>query len=227
MQRELQWFKEIESLVHPAYRMKKNSKGQTPQELFTESHQKLMAEGEGWMRDIATSCTVAATLNATIVFGAAITVPGGNSGDNGKALLGSEKAFNVFAMADALSLFTSYISILMFLSIFTSRYAQDDFLKALPTRLIIGLLTLFISVASMMVAFSSTLYLTFGERRRFIVGCVVGSSCLIVTIFASMQLLLLVEMINSTYRPSIFKRRCKRKSRMSSGKWWGFDKKAS
>uniref|UniRef100_A0A7N0TJE2 PGG domain-containing protein n=1 Tax=Kalanchoe fedtschenkoi TaxID=63787 RepID=A0A7N0TJE2_KALFE len=132
MQRELQWFKEIESLVQPAYKNKRNIGGKTPQEIFTASHKKLMEDGEKWMRETATatSCMVAVVLIATIVFTAAITVPGGNNGNNGKPMLGSERAFVVFGVLDALSLFTSSISILMFLSILTSRYAESDFLRA-------------------------------------------------------------------------------------------------
>uniref|UniRef100_A0A7N0TYS2 PGG domain-containing protein n=1 Tax=Kalanchoe fedtschenkoi TaxID=63787 RepID=A0A7N0TYS2_KALFE len=213
MQRELQWFKEIENLVQPSYKSKRNKYGQTPQEIFSESHHHLMMEGEKWMKDTANSCTVAAALIATIVFAAAITVPGGNNGESGRPMLASEKAFIIFGVADALSLFSSSISILMFLSILTSRYAEGDFLRALPKRLIIGLLTLFLSIATMMVAFSSTLYLTFGNQKRWILSSVLASSCLPVAIFASMHFSLLAEMISSTYGSGIFKKRSKKKGK--------------
>ncbi|PWA40779.1 PGG domain-containing protein [Artemisia annua] len=41
-------------------------------------------------------------------------------------------------VADAISLFSSAASILMFLSILTSRYAERDFLKSLPKKLTLG-----------------------------------------------------------------------------------------
>ncbi|KAL9687583.1 hypothetical protein QQ045_031988 [Rhodiola kirilowii] len=128
-----------------------------------------MAEAERWMKDTANSCTISAALITTIVFAAAITVPGGNSGENGIPMFARNKAFIIFGVADALSLFISSISILMFLSILTSRYAEQDFLYALPKRLIIGLVALFVSIASMMAAFSATLYLVFGAHKLWII----------------------------------------------------------
>ncbi|KAL9691742.1 hypothetical protein QQ045_012168 [Rhodiola kirilowii] len=58
MQRELQWFKEIESIVQPAYKSKRNDAGQTPQQVFSECHKKLLSDAEKWMRTTANSCTV-------------------------------------------------------------------------------------------------------------------------------------------------------------------------
>uniref|UniRef100_B9GMA2 PGG domain-containing protein n=1 Tax=Populus trichocarpa TaxID=3694 RepID=B9GMA2_POPTR len=46
---------------------------------------------------------------------------------------------------------------LMFLGILTARYAEQDFLISLPRKLIIGLSTLVISIAAMMVAFCAAL----------------------------------------------------------------------
>jgi hypothetical protein len=45
----------------------------------------------------------------------------------------------------------------MFLGILTARYAEQDFLISLPRKLIIGLSTLVISIAAMMVAFCAAL----------------------------------------------------------------------
>ncbi|KAL7228498.1 hypothetical protein ACSBR2_007257 [Camellia fascicularis] len=56
----------------------------------------------------------------------------------------------------------------MFLSIFTARYAKQDFLYALPKRLIICLATLFISILCTMIAFGATLYLMFGDNDTWI-----------------------------------------------------------
>ncbi|GFY98516.1 ankyrin repeat family protein [Actinidia rufa] len=126
---------------------------------------KLVEDGEKWMKDTANSCTIAAALIATIAFAAAITVPGGNN-TNGLPMFSKEKAFIIFAISDAISLFTSTTSLLMFLSILTSRYAEGDFLYALPKRLIIGLVALFLSITTMMVAFSSTLSILCSDTIR-------------------------------------------------------------
>lgn len=188
MQRELQWFKQVEKFVQPAYKTWKNAEGKTPALLFSEAHQDLVKEGEKWMKDTANSCTVAAALIATVVFAAAITVPGGNDQNSGipiyiKHKYHHHKAFAVFAVFDAVSLFSSVTSILMFLSILTSRYAEADFLYPLPKRLIIGLSMLFISITSLMVAFSSALYLVFGQNKVWRLLLVGGLASLPVTLF--------------------------------------------
>lgn len=65
-------------------------------------------------------------------------------------------AFVIFAVSDAVSLFTSSTSLLMFLSILTSRYAEEDFLHALPKRLRVRFFTLFLSILFMMVVDGNT-----------------------------------------------------------------------
>ncbi|XVF35127.1 hypothetical protein REPUB_Repub18cG0118000 [Reevesia pubescens] len=83
MQRELQWFKEVEKFVKPGFRDASNMERKTLAMVFTVEHKELVKEGEQWMKDTTNSCTVVAALIATVVFAAAITVPGGNNGDNG------------------------------------------------------------------------------------------------------------------------------------------------
>ena len=73
----------MESVVHPFILESTNKNGKKPRELFTESHKELVKEGEKWMKGTASSCTVVAALIVTIMFAAAITVPGGNKQDSG------------------------------------------------------------------------------------------------------------------------------------------------
>ncbi|XP_059635948.1 uncharacterized protein LOC132278152 [Cornus florida] len=205
MQRELQWFEEVRNFVIPAYNEIENDAKKTPAMVFSEEHKDLVIEGEKWMKDTANSCTIAAALIATIVFAAAITVPGGNNAD-GLPNFSKEIGFIIFAVSDAISLFTSTASLLMFLSILTSRYAEQDFLYSLPKRLIIGLVTLFLSITSMMITFGATLYLVFGHKKGWILIPVAALACLPVTLFVSLQFPLLVDVISSTYGPGIFDR---------------------
>ncbi|XP_073033615.1 uncharacterized protein [Primulina eburnea] len=207
MQRELQWYKEVEKYVTPDSKDRKNSKLRTPPVEFSEEHKDLVKEGEKWMKDTANSCTVAAALIATIAFAASITVPGGNNGDNGFPIFYNKSAFVTFAVFDAMSLFSSTASMLMFLSILTARYAEGDFLYSLPKRLIIGLVTLFLSITSMMIAFSATLYLVFGRRKAWTLVPIAALACLPVILFVQLQFPLLLEMIISTYRSRIFGKR--------------------
>ncbi|KAJ0086637.1 hypothetical protein Patl1_08116 [Pistacia atlantica] len=80
MQRELQWFKEVENIVRPMLREQQNREGKTPRALFSEQHKALANEGKKWMKDTATSCLLVATLIATVMFEAAIHIPGGSGG---------------------------------------------------------------------------------------------------------------------------------------------------
>ncbi|KAL1551474.1 hypothetical protein AAHA92_19316 [Salvia divinorum] len=203
MQRELQWFKEASKFVTPYVKQQPNRSGQTAEMIFTEEHKELKIEGEKWMKDTANSCTIAAALIATVVFAAAITVPGGNQSD-GYPMFHKSSAFTIFAVSDAVSLFTSTTSLLMFLSILTSRYAEQDFLYALPKRLCIGLFTLFVSILFMMIAFSSTLYLVFGRKKAWVLLPVGALTCLPISSFVLLQYPLLKDVISSTYGRGIF-----------------------
>jgi hypothetical protein len=148
---------EVEKIVHPKCKEAKNVEDKKPREIFTESHKELVKAGEKWAKDTAGSFTLVATLITTIMFAAAFTVPGGNNQESGIPLFLKDKTFNVFIIADAISLFTSSTSILLFIGILTARYAEKDFLKSLPLKLLFALIMLFFSVVSMMVSFCASL----------------------------------------------------------------------
>ncbi|KAI8555601.1 hypothetical protein RHMOL_Rhmol05G0185500 [Rhododendron molle] len=95
------------------------------------------------------------------------------------------------------------------LVLLTSRYGEDDFLFVLPHRLIIGLVTLFLSITTMVMAFSSALYLVhlFGSNHAQIIGPVIGFACLPILSFISLQFPLLVDSIMSTYGSGIFSKK--------------------
>lgn len=195
---------EIEKYAPRAFSESENENKDKPKMAFIKEHEKLIKEGEKWMKGTAKCYTLAAALIATVVFAAAITIPGGNHDDTGIPNFSKEIAFKVFAVSDALSLFLSIASVLICLSILTARYAEDDFLFALPRRLIFGLVTLFLSVTFMMIAYSSAIYLLFGEKKAWILITLAALACLPVTLYGILQFPLLVELIYSTYGPGIF-----------------------
>ena len=176
-----------------------NKDGKTPQVLFTEQHAGMVKEGEEWMKHTAAHCMVVAALIATIMFAAAFTLPGGNNGDDGHPLFLKKSAFIVFVVADAISLCTSSASILTFLAILTARYTEDDFLVSLPWKLMIGLITLFISIATMMVTFSASFFLLYAEKMRWIPLFVSTLAGVPVFLFGLLQSRLLLDVINSTF----------------------------
>ncbi|KAL8513028.1 hypothetical protein ACS0TY_019275 [Phlomoides rotata] len=143
--------------------------------LFIEEHRELKTQGEKWMKDTANACSIATALIATVMFAAAFTMPGGVSSETGIPVFYGEPTFMLFSTTNAISLFTSITSLIMFLSILTSRYAEGDFLHVLSKRLTFGLLSLFISIIFMLVAFSAALYLVFHKKRLwFILPVTVG-----------------------------------------------------
>ncbi|KAG6773406.1 hypothetical protein POTOM_020684 [Populus tomentosa] len=204
MQRELQWYKEVESIVQPKYREMININHKTPQALFTDQHKKLVEEGEKWMKDTSESCTVVAALISTIMFAAIFTVPGGYDQYSGIPIYLHRNSFMVFMVSDAMSLFASTSSLLMFLGILTSRYREEDFLNSLPTKMIVGLSCLFFSIATMMITFGITLFMMLRDRFPWISFPIILLASLPVTLFALLQFPLLVEIFFSTYGPGIF-----------------------
>ncbi|TQD79249.1 hypothetical protein C1H46_035202 [Malus baccata] len=181
MQRELQWFKEVESIVDPKDCESVNVDNRTPRQVFTDNHNDMGKEAEKSMKETATSCTVVGALIVTIMFAAAITVPGGNDGD----------------------------TVIMFLGILTSRYSEDDFRKSLPTKMIIGLFTLFLSIATMMIVFSCALYIMLKGKSSIVIPSILLAS-VPVTSFIWMQFPFLVELVISTFGPGLFDRNKKK-----------------
>ncbi|KAJ0014013.1 hypothetical protein Pint_21593 [Pistacia integerrima] len=211
MQRELRIFKDVEKLVMPSFRGLKNSEGKTPRELFTTTHAGLQKDGEKWMRNTASQCMLVATIIATVVFQAAFTVPGGvndaggNNNLEGTPTHRGNVVFRIFVMTDIIALSSSSISILMFLSILTSRYAQDNFFRSLPVKLVIGLLTLFVSIATMMLAFISSFYLAYNHYKSMsipILGTIFVFLPLLV--FGMSQYGLLREILSSSFHFRFF-----------------------
>lgn len=156
------------------------------------------------MKETATSCTVVGALIITIMFAASFTVAGGNNGNTGLPMFLDDKLFVVFIVSDALSLFSSTTSVMIFLGILTSRYAEEDFLMSLPSKMMVGLLTLFFSIATMMITFSSTLIIMLYHKYSWIVVPIILLACVPITSFIWMQFPLLVEICISTYGLGIF-----------------------
>ncbi|GKV35996.1 hypothetical protein SLEP1_g44183 [Rubroshorea leprosula] len=162
MQKELQWFKEFESVI-PECKAWVNRNGETPRQVFSRDHMNLLKEAEAWTKQTATSYIIVGALILTIMFGSAFTIPGGFRDGGSPRLLG-KRIFVTFAMFDAISLFAASTSVLTFLGILTFRYTEEVFLKSLPTMLMVGILTLLISIATMMVAFCAAISVLLQEQ---------------------------------------------------------------
>ncbi|KAK3438692.1 hypothetical protein EUGRSUZ_C03353 [Eucalyptus grandis] len=189
MQRELQWYKDGDVTYWAG---------------FVKKHEELLKKGEKWVKDTANYSMLVSTLIATVLFAAAFTVPGGNDDKTGVPLLFAEDSFLVFIISDVLGLFSSMTAILLFLAILTSRYEPEDFLEALPKKIIKGLCFLFLSLAFMLVAFTASLTLVLEERVEWVVIPITLLASLPVVLFIILQLPLIYQMVKSTYGPNIF-----------------------
>ncbi|KAJ9536772.1 hypothetical protein OSB04_un000076 [Centaurea solstitialis] len=200
LQQELQWFQQVKRLVIPAYRTEANIYKLTPNMVFMREHEQLKTKEEEWIKTTAESCCITAALITTIVFAAAITVPGGSNQESGIPIFRNNIAFTIFAISDAISLFTSCTSLLMFSSILTTRFAEQDFLILLPRRMIIGMYTLFLSTTAMMVAFSATLFLVFCHKKPWMLPPICGLACIPILCFYNVQFPFLVELYPMTFK---------------------------
>ncbi|CAI9766968.1 unnamed protein product [Fraxinus pennsylvanica] len=206
MQRELQWFKEVESIVKPKHKQELNSYNKTPKTLFSDEHKKLAKEAESWMKNTAGSSMIVGTLIAAVMFTTAFTVPGGNKNDTGMpVMLETHRIpFLIFIISNGLSMFSSSTSLLIFLGILTARYAEEDFLKSLPVKLIIGLTCLFLSIVTMMASFGAALYLILHENFSWVNVPIIVLTAIPIVLFSILQFPLLIEMTNRTYGAGIF-----------------------
>ncbi|CAA7036398.1 unnamed protein product [Microthlaspi erraticum] len=87
---------------------------------------------------------IVTTLITTVIFASIFTVPGG-SDEKGLPTFGNQHLFTAFILSAGLGLSTSLASLLTFLSVITSRYKEEDFRVSLPRKLMIGLVTLYLS----------------------------------------------------------------------------------
>ncbi|GLT50750.1 hypothetical protein SLA2020_242120 [Shorea laevis] len=163
------------------------------------------------MKKTAESSTVVGALIITIMFAAAFTVPGGNDQTTGFPIFlnSTEESstlvpYSVFMVSDAISLFTASGSVLMFLGILTSRYAYQDFLISLPLKLIVGVCSLFISIAAMAVAFCASLFIMLKGRLVVFIPITVLAAIATVILFMLVQFQLVFEICSSTIRSHIF-----------------------
>ncbi|XP_031263045.1 uncharacterized protein LOC116121246 isoform X2 [Pistacia vera] len=118
MQPELLKLKEVEKIVKPSFKEMRNSEGRTPGQLFTIEHLELPKSAKVSTKKTASSCITIASLVTIVMFAAAFSTVG-NNGEIGRSINRRENLYQVFVIADAIALFVSSISMLIFLSILT------------------------------------------------------------------------------------------------------------
>ena len=194
--------KEVEKVVKSTLKEMKNEAGETPIVLFATMHEELRKDGESWMRNTANSSMVVATLICSIIFTGQPTDGIKHSSENSNLEL-------AFSVSSAIALFCSSTSLIMFLSILTSRYSYNDFLVSLPIKLMIGVASLFISIASMIVAFCASFNLKYHNHQGFpLISVVFGIFACVPILYVLLKYRLLFDIVRSTcFSSSLFKPR--------------------
>ena len=181
------------------YVFRYNILGQTPEQIFTRDHKDLVKTGSKWMKSTAESCSLVAALIATVAFASSTAIPGGTNDSNGKPKLENQLAFRVFALASLIALTFSVTSLIMFLAILTSRFAEKDFGKSLPMKLLMGLTSLFVAIASMLVSFCAGHFFVLGDILKYAALPVYALTCVPVSFFAVAQFPLYIDLIRAIF----------------------------
>ncbi|CAL0317597.1 unnamed protein product [Lupinus luteus] len=191
---DIKWFQYIKSLVPQHFYFRNNIENKTAAQIFKESHENLVADSSGWLKDTSESCSVVAGLVAGVSFAAASSIPGGTDSE-GRPTLEGQTAFQVFAISSLIGLFFSVTGLIMFLAILTSRKEARDFRKELPLKLLLGLSSLFASIASLFVSFcSGHVFMLDNKYRAFLIPIYV-CTCVPVCFYAIAQFPLYIDLI--------------------------------
>ncbi|GKV51861.1 hypothetical protein SLEP1_g58484 [Rubroshorea leprosula] len=199
MQWEIKWYKFVKNSMPSHLLGHYNKQGKTPKDIFSDTHSDLVEKGGKWLTSTSESCSVVAALIATVAFATSSAVPGGSRND-GKPNMESQPAFNVFAFSSITALCFSITALVMFLVILTSRYQERDFMTHLPKKLLFGLTSLFVSIASMLVSFCAGHFLILKENLKYAAFPVYAVTCLPVTLFAAAQFPLYFDLARATLK---------------------------
>ncbi|XP_062085422.1 uncharacterized protein LOC133791514 isoform X1 [Humulus lupulus] len=200
MQWEIKWYEFVKTSMPPNFFVRYNENRKTAKDLFTETHKGLVQSGGEWLTNTSESCSVVAALIATVAFATSTAVPGGTNENSGKPILEDEPAFEIFAITSLVALCFSVTSVVMFLAILTSRYQEKDFGRDLPRKLLVGLTSLFVSIASMLVSFCAGHFFVLQEKLKYAAFPVYAITCLPVTFFALAQFPLYLDLIWANFK---------------------------
>ncbi|ONI26165.1 hypothetical protein PRUPE_1G007900 [Prunus persica] len=190
----------VKNSMPPCSSVVRNEKEEIPQEIFTTSHKDLRKEGSYWLAKTSESCSVVAALIATVSFATSATVPGGLNDKTGSPVLEDKPAFNAFTISSLLSLCLSLTALALFFSIITSRFKVGEFSISLPRKLLLGLTSLFASIASALVSFCTGHTFLLNQQLRHVAYPLYATTCIPITIFALAQLPLYYDLVQGIAR---------------------------
>ncbi|KAK2393990.1 ankyrin repeat-containing protein NPR4 [Trifolium repens] len=200
MQWEYKWYKLVKNSMPPNFYERYNNDGKTAKQVFIDTHGILVKEGSKWLTKTSESCSVVAALVAAVAFTTSTAIPGGPDQNTGIPLLLKQPAFKLYAVTSVVALCSSVTALILFLSILTSRFEEKDFVTDLPRKLLIGLTTLFTSIASVLVSFCAGHFFIVERQLRFAVYPIYAATCLPVSFFALVQLPLYFDLSLAMFR---------------------------
>nr|CAN79882.1 hypothetical protein VITISV_002537 [Vitis vinifera] len=200
MQWEIKWYKYVKNSVPQHLISSRNNANKTPKDVFRESHKDLVEKGGQWLSSTSNSCSVVATLITTVAFASTASVPGGMKENSSRPNLEEHPGFLVFAVSSLIGLCFSVTSVIAFLVILTSRYHQKDFRRDLPTKLLLGLTSLFISLGAMLVCFCAAHYFLLKDKLKLGAFPLYAPACVPVIFFALMQFPFYFDLIRGTFK---------------------------
>ncbi|XP_057434339.1 uncharacterized protein LOC130727028 [Lotus japonicus] len=195
---DIKWYQYIKNLVPEHFIFRNNKDEKTAGEIFKDKHKDLVKNSSEWLKETSESCSVVAALIAGVSFATSSTVPGGT--ENGKPSLEGQPAFDTFAIASLIGLCFSVTALVMFLAILTSRKQAEDFRRSLPLKLLFGLSSLFVSIASMLVSFCAAHFFVLKDKYKNVLFPVYVATCLPVTFYAVVQFPLYADLVKAIFK---------------------------
>ncbi|XP_060173855.1 uncharacterized protein LOC132604381 isoform X1 [Lycium barbarum] len=196
LQGERKWYKYVKQTLPPQSYVRYNKKGQTPRQVFIETHAKLLKDGTEWLVTTANSFSVVAALIATVAFATSSQIPGG-SNESGYPNFENQPAFDVFSISSLVSLCFSVTALVFFLAILTSRCQHNNFEKELPRKLLLGLTSLFASITAILISFCAAHFFVLRDKFKNAAFPIYAATCIPVVFFALNQFPLYVDLIRS------------------------------
>ncbi|KAH9649759.1 ANK REP REGION domain-containing protein [Citrus sinensis] len=200
MQWEIKWYKFVKESMPRYFFLGYNNKGKTPKEIFTKTHKELVKDGQEWLSRTSESCLVVAALIASVALTTSATVPGGLNEQSGKPILENEPAFKIFAISSFVALCFSMTALSFFFSILTSTYREKDLAMALPRKLLLGLTSLFTSIAAIMISFCSGHFSVLRDEMRSAVYPLYAATCFPMIFFVLAHVPLYLDLIWAIFK---------------------------
>ncbi|GLT50517.1 hypothetical protein SLA2020_240000 [Shorea laevis] len=198
LREELRWFRKVEKLVPPHYKIHLNNENQTAEQLFKDQHKEQLKEAQEWVKNTSQSCSTVAVLVATVVFAAAFTAPGGFR-ENGNPVFGDKPLYSFFTVMDVAGLASSLTSVVLFLSVLTSSLDLGDFHSTIPRKLSFGFTCLFFAIANTVLSFTATIILTVHLKKAWTTTLTYAAAFLPVSAYAIVQFGMYIAYLKSAF----------------------------